>query len=56
MDYLHDDTQLLSQHLLSISVALHVSKYLEGQSEHQLPLSQPSILDWVKNVQVTQGA
>jgi len=52
VDELRDDAQLLSEHLLSISVALHVSTFLEVQSKIRLPLPEPSHLDLVKNVQV----
>ena len=49
---LRDDAQLLSQHLLSISLALHVSTFLEGQSRMKSPPPEPSVLDRVKNVQL----
>jgi hypothetical protein len=49
---IRDDAQLLSQHLLSISVALHVSNFMELKSKIKMPIAEPSFLDGIKNVQV----
>ena len=49
---LRDHAQLLSHHLIVISVALQVSAFLQGQSDNTLALSEPSLWDMIKNAEV----
>jgi hypothetical protein len=51
-DDLRDDAQLLSHHLIAISVALQVSAFLQEQSDNRLALSEQSLWDVIKNAEV----
>ena len=49
---LRDDARLLSQHLLAISLALHLSTFLAESAKNKEPHSKSSIWDTIKNSEV----
>lgn len=51
---LRDDAQILQQHLLAISFALHVSTFLHGQSKAVMSLPEPSHLELTKSAQARE--
>lgn len=46
---LRDDSELLQQHLVAVSLALHVSAFLQGKSKAIIPVKEPSPVTLMKS-------